>query len=58
MKNKRNSTILWNIKELYEWAAERGVEEYTLFKFEVDGKVSNCSIFDIDIDDYEEALIL
>ena len=58
MKNKKDSAILWNIKELYNWAVERGIEDYTLFKFDEDGTVSNCFIFDIEIDEDEEALIL
>ncbi len=58
MKNKKDSACLLTIKELYDWAVERGIEDYTLFKFDVDGTVSNCFIFDIEVDEDEEALIL
>ena len=58
MKNKRDSAILWNIKELYEWAVERGVEEYTLLKCDEGGMAGNCFIFDIDIDEDEETILL
>ena len=58
MKNKRDSACLMTIKELYDWAVEQGIEEYTLFKFDEGGTVSNCFIFDIEVDEDEEALIL
>ena len=58
MKSKRDSACLMTIKDLYDWAVEQGIEEYTLFKFNVDGTVSNCFIFDIEADEDEKALIL
>ena len=58
MKIKRDSACLMTIKELYDWAVEQGIEEYTLFKFDEGGTVSNCFIFDIEVDEDEEALIL
>ena len=58
MKIKRDSACLMTIKDLYDWAIEQGIEEYILFKFDVDGTVSNCFIFDIEVDEDEEALIL
>jgi len=58
MKNKRDCACLMTIKDLYDWAVEQGIEEYILFKFDVDGTVNNCFTFDIEVDEDEKALIL
>ena len=49
--------IIWTIEELYKWAKENKIENYTLFTSD-EGTYGNCDTSEIDIDTDKETVIL